>query len=419
MVRNKLALCAVVFLLVTTPVGAQEGLRDRDRTFSASQKISADLRRARFRSGPFYLLSSIQLGDIGYDSQFFVPTTEQGSGISFGVSAPQRLYYVPNRKSVYSVEATPELTFFSRGKGSLRGNTQFGYLVRGDAQYLFNHLYLDFFALQSDSLISYTGEIDRLATRRQKSIGLAGEVKYSSKTSVSFHAATRGTAYPRDRYQPTDVDIFLLDRNDQTLRASLIHKTFPVTALHLSAERSNYTFDRDASRDSHRTYVGAGLDFDNGRNGLRFEAGPGKLDFKDRSRKSFSGPVGNASFTRRGALWTFTSGVNRDIDFSLTQTNSYYTLDRATLLIDYAATRKLRLRFTESYGVDRYANPAFNSLGLFLKRRDTMNWTAVGWLYTLRKLSGGFDVGYYKRTSNFFVDEQHGIRGILHLSFTP
>jgi hypothetical protein len=32
---------------------------------------------------------------------------------------------------------------------------------------------------------------------------------------------------------------------------------------------------------------------------------------------------------------------------------------------------------------------------------------------------GGFDIGYFKRTSNVNIDTEDGIRGIVHLSFTP
>src|SRR4051812_8990765 len=120
LVRYKLAYCALGLLTVALSVSAQEGLRDRERGFSASQQISTDLRKARFRSGAFYLLSSINLSDIGYESSFFVPTPERGSGISFGFSAPNRLYYVPSKKAVFSVQATPEYTFFTGGSGNGR-----------------------------------------------------------------------------------------------------------------------------------------------------------------------------------------------------------------------------------------------------------------------------------------------------------
>ena len=69
-VSKRVVLSVLGCLLLAAGVSAQEGLRDRDRSFSASQEISSELRRARFRSGPFYLLSSINLGDIGFDQAF-------------------------------------------------------------------------------------------------------------------------------------------------------------------------------------------------------------------------------------------------------------------------------------------------------------------------------------------------------------
>ena len=416
--RKRVAICALGFLLVSTHLHAQEGLRDRDQTLSASQRISADLRRARFRFGSFYLLSSIQLADIGYDSQFFVPTAEQGSGISFGISAPQRLYYVPMKKTIYSVEVTPSYTFFTSTK-NVHAQNQFGYLTRGDAQFLLNHLYLDFYASLSDALTAYTGEVDRIVSRKQTMTGIASEFKYSSRTSVTFQAGYSRSRFPAGQYQPTDIPIDLLERNDQAYRATLVHKTFPLTSLHLAAERSNYIFPLSAFKDSHRLYYGAGFDFDNGRNGLRAEAGPARLEFQDPSQKSFSGVLGSAEATRRNALWRFSLGADRDIDFSLITPNNFYVMDRASATIEYAATRRLTLHLSDTAGVDRYDIATVVSGGVFVRRRDTLNFAAVGWLYSLRRLRGGFDIGYYKRDSNAEVETQNGIRGILHLSFSP
>lgn len=416
--RKRVAFCALGFLLVSTHLLAQEGLRDRDRTLAASQRISADLRSARFRSGPFYLLSSIQLSDIGYDAQFFVPTADQGSGISFGVSAPQRLYYVPTKKTIFSVDATPEYTFFTR-TSNIHAHNQFGYLTRADAQFLLNHIYLDFFVSRSDSLIPYTGEIDRIVTRKQDSAGIAGELKYSSRTSLVFKAAYGGSKFPSQRFQPTDVQIDLLARKEQTYRAMLVHKTFPLTALHVAAERSNYTFPFSAFKDSHRFFYAAGLAFDNGRTGIRGELGPGKLEFKDPSQKSFSGLLGSAEIRRRTALWSFSTGINRDVDFSLLTPNNYYILDRGTALVEYTATRRLTLRFSDTAGIDRYDIATVPSGGVLVRRRDTLNFAAVGWLYSIGRARGGFDIGYFKRTSNANIPTEDGIRGILHLSFSP
>src|SRR5256885_2209523 len=125
--RHRLAIAGAGVVLLAMSVQAQTGLRDRDRTFSASQAIASDLRRARFHFGAFYLLSSISLSDIGYETQFFEPTAEQGTGATFGITAPQRLYFVPTRKSVYSIEVTPQYSVFNSGK-----SRQFGYTTRAD-----------------------------------------------------------------------------------------------------------------------------------------------------------------------------------------------------------------------------------------------------------------------------------------------
>jgi len=55
--------------------------------------------RLDFHHGPFYLLSTFQLSDIGYDSSFYVPTADRQSGFRFGVQAPTRLYIVPSKKT--------------------------------------------------------------------------------------------------------------------------------------------------------------------------------------------------------------------------------------------------------------------------------------------------------------------------------
>src|SRR6476646_1135451 len=135
---KRLLIVALALCACARGVWAQNGLRDRERQFSASQEIASDLRKAHFHHGPFYLLSTFQLSDIGYDASFYVPTADRQSGFRFGIQAPTRLYIVPYKKNIHSIDVRPEWSFFSRGKHNV-----FGYTARGDAQYLLNHLYLD------------------------------------------------------------------------------------------------------------------------------------------------------------------------------------------------------------------------------------------------------------------------------------
>ena len=148
---------------------------------------------------------------------------------------------------------------------------------------------------------------------------------------------------------------------------------------------------------------------------MRLEAGPGRLDFKRAGEKDFRGVLANFQASRqRGPRWLFQANAARDVDFSIFETNRYYILDRAAVAASYSATRRLTLRTGSQAGRDSYDIPVAGVL-----RRDTFSFTSAGWSYATRKIRGGFDLGYYDRSSNLSIDEEDGIRILVHLSFTP
>jgi hypothetical protein len=406
-----------------------QGVRSRERTFEASEVLAADLRRARIHAGPFYLLSNIQFSDLGYESQFFFPSAEQGSGFSLVVSAPQKLYFVPARKMIYSLTVTPEYAFFNRNGGN--GDSPWGYLVRGDAHYLLNHIYINAFAVQSNRLQALSGEINRVVTQRDETAGVTGEVRYSSKTRAFYTFSGRHTTYPSSRYQPSDLitgvpgirgNIFELDRRERNARVSLLHHTFPLTSLTLAAEANKYTFPSSAAHDSTRRYVAPGFSFDSGRTTLKAEAGPAVLHFYTPTlTPDFHGIIGNATLGHSiNPKTTLTLAADRDVDFSIAVGELYYVGDRALFALDRQATRRLSLRVSSTVGRDVYPAATFNPASAFFeRRRDEFSFTAIGWRYTLRHVKGGFDIGYYQRRSNFGIDEQNGIRLGIALSLSP
>ncbi|HXH37380.1 MAG TPA: hypothetical protein VNN08_02010, partial [Thermoanaerobaculia bacterium] len=232
---KRLLIVALVLCALARGAFAQNGLRDRERSFAASQEIANDLRKAHFHHGPFYLLSTFQLSDIGYDSSFYVPTTDRQAGFRFGIQAPTRLYFVPSKKTIYSIDVRPEWSVFQRGGK----RNVFGYRARADAQYLLNHLYLDVYAENSDELRADVAEIARLLTEKAQSYGVSGELKYSSRTSATFNAATLKNSHPLTAIQPDGVPVELLDRSGHNYRVAFNHKTFPLTSLFLTGELSD------------------------------------------------------------------------------------------------------------------------------------------------------------------------------------
>lgn len=408
--RPALLAAALLASALATTVSAQS--RDRDPVIAEERDLAAQLQSATLHHGAWYLRSSIELADIGYSEDFYAPTTDQASGVSLGVSAPNRLFYVPSKKVILSGDFTPSYSFVTRSGG----RNQFGYAIRGDARFLLNHLYLDFFGSTADHLRANTGEINRILTEKATDFGVAGHFKYSSRSGLTFTGVHRNVDYPSSRLQPEDVDIQLLERNENAVRAAFLHKTFPLTSTELVGDVRQYRFTRSKQKDSRRVFGGAGLLFDSGRTSARLEAGVARLDFQQPGVKEFRGVIGSLGASRRlAARWTGNASIARDVDFSIFDQNNYYILDRATAALDFAATRRLSLRFGSDYGRNLYDLPTASGI----LRRDRISYTYVGWLYSLRKVRAGFDVGYYDRTSNVDIDEQNGIRVVIHLSFNP
>ena len=404
----------VVSVCAVRGVRGQSGLRDRERAFSASHQIADDLRRAHFHHGAFYLLNTIQLSDIGYDSSFYVPTADRQSGFRFGVQAPTRLYVVPSKKTIYSIDVKPELSFFSRGSK----RSTFGYQARGDAQYLLNHLYLDFYAQSADRLRADVSEIARLLTEKGYAVGLSGELKYSSRTTATFTATAQKNSHPVNAVQP-DLPVQLLDRSEHDYRAALHHKTFPLTSLFVSGEFSDYSFSDAVFKNGHRSFAGVGFVNDSGRAVNRFEIGAGKLDFRRPGQHDFQGALGNLSSTKKfGRVTVATLNASRDVDFSIFLNNNYYIADRFSARVAWDATHRLQLVVQDAIGRDLYETPVSGPHG-FLKRRDVFSFPSIGFTYSFARFRAGADIGYVRRTSNFDANLDHGIRILFRLSLTP
>jgi len=414
---NRVILTAIT-LLISFSAFAQSttGLRDRDRDLEGAKKVVGEIQKANIHSGRFYMFSRIRLSDAGFSEDVYLPTGDVRGGVNLRVEAPNRLYFVPHRKVVFSVDATPAYSFLGarRSTTGVRSKSgQFDYALRGDAHFLFNHLYLDLYGMQNDQLRAQVADINRLATNRENEVGIGGEMKYSSRTSAFFTARFRDLSFPSGRVQPTDVPVNLLDRTEKNGRVSLHHKTFPLTELFVAAEGSKYEFDRATYKNSTRRYYGGGFLRSAGRTTLRVEAGNARLDFEDPSQRNFSGLTAEAVLSRATGRWTTTLGANRDLGFSIMEANNYYISSAAHLALTYVATHKLTLRGGVAGERDDYDVPVNG-----VRRRDTLTFSSVGFIYTFTRLSAGLDLGWFTRESNFTEDDS-GIRWVLHLSFTP
>lgn len=415
MIKRLLSITTITIALCASASAQQtQTLRDRDPDLEGSKKVAADLQQANFHNGSWYLLSRIRIADAGFSQGAYVPTGESDGGLTLKVEAPNRLYFVPRKKQVYSVEFVPAYSFFQ--EGNRQG--QFDYLLRADAQYLLNHLYLDVYGLRADQLRAHVADINRLATTRDTEYGVSGEVKYSSRTSGLFTVRRRHTEYPEDRFQPdpdgNHIAVQVLDRKETNVRLSALHKTLPRTSFFIAAEGSDYEFDNKAAYASRRTYAGAGLQYDAGRTTVRLEGGPMKLDFDDESMEDYEGLTARFGLTRSAGRWLYRLNANRDIGFSIFLDNAYYVATQGEIAADYSANRRLTLHARSAYERDEFETRVEGLL-----RTDDVSFTSVGFTYAFRRASVGGDIGWYERDSTAFGDVGSGIRYVVRLSLTP
>jgi hypothetical protein len=403
---------AIIIAILPVLAVAQSGgrtLRDRDPDITGAKRLAGELQEATFHSGPWYLLSRFRIADAGYTESAYLPAGNSGGGLSLTIEAPHRLYYVPHKKVVFTAELVPGYNVITRGEETNR----LDYLARGDMHLLLNHLYLDVYTQRADQLRGYI-DVNVLARTRDNETGVAGEFKYSSRTSAQFAARYREQTYPDNQFGENETPLGLLDRDERNGRLSLVHKTFPLTALFVSAEASNYGFDNATYKDSRRRWYGGGFVYDSGRTRVRLEAGPATLDFDDPSQHDFSGATGTLQWNRLNGRWTYSAGVGRDVGFTIVANNNFYIADSVRAGIDYSATRRLSLRAGVIGERHDYDVPIGGQT-----RQDQVSFSSVGFGYTLRKLRFGLDAGWYERESTLGGDTDSGIRYVLQLSFVP
>lgn len=383
--------------------------RDRDPALDGTRRVIADLSYASLRYGSLYLLYRFELADVAVDPGL-VPSREDDLKLSFGASMPNRVYWVPSRKFALSADMTPAYGFAERD--GLQG--QSGYAARGDMHLMLNRLYLNAYTTKADQFGPLPAELGGIGTAVNTATGVDAEVKYSSRTSVLMTGSRRSSSYPESRLQPGNVTPSLYDVEEDRARATFLHRTFPRIALSISAEGSNYELPRMEYRTAERRHMAAGATFTGGRKSTRVEAGPARLTFGRPPFRDFNGWIGHAyTDLPIGRRWRLTGRADRDLAFSDYVNNGYFVADEVATDLTYAATRRLSLHLRPTVGRHHYDTPVRGVL-----REDDYQSVLAGWTYSLSKVRGGFDVGYYQRDSNVFSENASGIRLILRLSFT-
>ena len=388
--------------------------RDRDEELEAKRRIEADLRRAQLQTRRLYLISDFELGDIGIGSDLYLPADEELDSIAISLRAPQKLYYVTNRRMLLSVDAVPGYVLYV---DSDREN-QLSWLLRGDVHFLFPSFYVDVWGAVSDELVRDTSELTRLVPRDTTQWGVNTEIKPSSRTSIKASYLVNDIDFDQNDQLFFDDRLDLLERTTSTVMIEGKHHTFPVTSTMIGAVLDDHEFNRVDLRDSDQTYVYVGAQRQVANRSLVARIGYATLDYRDPSVRGYDGLMGDVSLGLD--LWNqnrLDVQYRRQLEFSIFQNNTHYLADRLFLEDQHRLTPRLTAHVQAQAGINSYDVPVSTAAGP-VKREDELFFIGAGPSYEFfDRFTLGFVIGPWERRSNIPGESADGIRWHVLLSF--
>lgn len=388
--------------------------RDREEELEAKRRIEADLERAQLQTRRLFLISDFGIGDIGIGSELYLPADEELDGLAISLRAPQKLYYIANRRTLFSLDAVPGYVIHV---DSDREN-QLSWLLRGDVHFLFPFFYVNVWGAKSDELIRDNSELTRLVPRDTTRWGVNTEVKPSSRTSVEASYTVNNIDFDEDDQLFFDDRLYLLERTTSTIKLEGKHHTFPITSTIVGAVLDDNEFNRVDTRDSRQRYLYVGAEREIANRSLVARVGYTTLDYRDPSVDGYDGILGDASLSV--ALRNHHNlrlRYARELEFSIFENNTHYLSNRLFVDDTLQLTSRLAAHVQAQAGVNSYDVPVDTAQGP-VRREDELFFIGAGPSYEFfDRFTLGFVVGPWERRSNIAGESANGIRWHVLLSF--
>jgi hypothetical protein len=389
-----LALLLIVLIGALTPAAAAAQT-------ASPQEIDEVRKNARVHAGPFYLTPSIQLKELGVDSNVFNAAGEQVSDFTANVSPRVDLWVPVARRALFSTSVATDLVWFREYSSERSIDPQ----VTARGELYFNRL--AFFAEHAylNTRQRPNFEID-LRSRHTRHASLAGfELRLTPKFSAALAGLRSDTQYEADAFFDGTSLQRTLNRTTTGGQGTLRHKLTPLTTIGLRAERLQDRFEFSPSRDADSWRVMPGVEF-KPRALVKGTAYVGHRRFTPvtpGALPEFSGLVADLglSYTLLGAT-TFGVSYRRDLTYSYEERQPFFISNSAGASVRRALGRRFDVLVSadrHTYDYQELADPLANTVPP-VPRVDT-TWNYAGSLgYRLgRDGRIGFGVSYWTRDS--------------------
>jgi hypothetical protein len=365
MIRRALMLLALAAGAVPAPARAQaasSSLEDlRQRRLLAIEQVRKDLEAAPFHLGPLRLLPSIEVRELGYDSNVFGSPDHPESDEVARVAAGFRALLPVGGNLFLVVDALPSYDYYAHHP-QLR---EFGGVYRAGALAVLSRLSLDAHASDERSLELVSSEVLRPALRKRRQAGVTAEIEIRRRLGLVGEVSESRIRYSEKAAgpEPGFAALSELARRERVAREGVRYhpaENFHVTAL---AEQSDARFDLEGSlRDNRSTAYLLSVYYSRPRLYVDLTGGYRTIrPVEAGAVPEFRGSTG--SFFVDGRLPARRAGIelwgHRGVDYGLFQDVPYFREDRIGGGPVFRIGTRLQLLLFGETGKNRYPAPVF------------------------------------------------------------
>lgn len=401
---------AIFYCLISLILGlhavAKWGFGQTYRTFAS--ELDDINTRARWKWGPFRILPSLQITNIGYDSNIYytpdreTPVSDFSATVSFRVD----LSFVFRDRLIFTFSENPAYVYFAEQKSRRNLNNTYSFYLKLLA---FSRIALSGTTQMSSAIIRWTGEIGTVAV--QKNIETSGGIFYETprNTSFGFTGLIRELRY-EDLAETPGLDPLSvsLNREERNAKGELNYRIFSDSFFFLNGGYSEYSFENLQSRwrDSYSYEGYSGLKFPLlGRARGVLSLGYKMLVPRTKGINGFSGLVGNTGIDLRIGRFAYRLEYVREVPFSAHSNSLFYVGNRYGLGISFYLNKFIRLDFDFRSGQNNYPEPTSIRLPtrdyVEIKRRDNyLNHRGAIVIRIIKNTGIGVEGNYLNRESN-------------------
>jgi hypothetical protein len=316
---------------------------------TSAQKIDEVRKAARIHAGPFYLTPTLQLKELGVDSNVFNAAGEQKSDFTFTVTPKADVWVPVARRALLHAAMATDLVWYAQYSTERSVDPQF--TTRAEAY--FNRFTFFAGAAYLNTRQRPNFEIDLRSRHLEHNLLGGVDVRLTTRFSMDVAARRDDTEYDADaRFDGTLLER-TLNRTTTGGQASARYRLTPLTTIAVRYDNLVDQFEFSPDRDSRSYRIMPGIEF-NPRALIKGRAYVGHRKFTPEAADvlpEFSGLVAelDLSYTLLGAT-SFGVRYRRDLTYSYEEAQPFFVDN----VVGASVRRALGRRFDVLVSTDRH-----------------------------------------------------------------